>query len=166
MAGKGYTKRPRYIEDLGLMGKAEPFDRVHAYDYLLSKCNIEKKTFPIRKSKDELLTVERGQLFTSIENLAKAWRWSKNKVRTYLGVLKGIGLIHTEGLTNGTLITLLKYDDDGTSPYTEGTAKRTTNGTSEGTTEGTRLKKEKNIYKEQKKKKASPDFSSLWGAPE
>lgn len=165
MATKGYTKRPRYIEDLELMGKDEPFDKVHAYDYLLSKANIEKKTFPLRGSKC-LQTVDRGQLFTSIDALAKAWRWSKNKVRGYLCMLEGIGLAHTEGTTNGTLLTLLKYDDEGTSPHTVGTTIGTTDGTTDGTTVGTRLKKRKNNSKEPKKKGATPSLKSFWENPE
>lgn len=162
--GKGYTKRPRYIEELGLMGETEPFDKIHAYDYLLAKCNIEKKTFPLRGSK-KMQTVDRGQLFTSIDKLSKAWRWSKNKVRTYIDMLKGMGLLQAEGTADGTLLTLVKYDDDGIQPQAEGTAQRTAKGTAKGTAEGTRLKKDKNSKESKEKKKAAPDFG-LWGNPE
>ena len=164
---KGYTKRPRYIEELGLMGETEPFDKVHAYDYLLAKCNIEKKTFPLRGSK-KMQTVDRGQLFTSIDKLSKAWRWSKNKVRTYIDMLKGMGLLQAEGTADGTLLTLVKYDDDGIQPQAEGTTQRTAKGTAKGTTEGTRLKKDKNSLKEYKeqKKRAQRGLNPWEGDPE
>lgn len=169
---KGWLKLPRDIDDLDIMGKNEPYDKVHAYIDLLKSCNYEDKPFTPRGGETTII-IHRGQFHTSLGNLASKWKWSLNKVRGYLKRLHNLDLAHTEAHTFGITITLVKYEVEGgdgiSKGISNGISDGTANGTSNGISNGIRLKKDKNsknTKKEKEIKKAAPRFNSLWGDPE
>lgn len=57
------------------------------------------------------ITWGRGQYPASIRFLASRWRWSEQKVRTFLGTLKKKGMITTERTQGMNIITLVNYDE-------------------------------------------------------
>ena len=124
----------------------EPFDNWHAWtDILLMVCH-EKKQFI---SKGQLVTLEPGQMITSMAILAERWHWSVNKVRRYFKLLDGMGMCTLNGTPHGTTITVVKWAFYQCEGQTNGTGNGTTGGTSDGTTDGTLTRNKRS--KEKKK---------------
>lgn len=90
--------------------------------------------------------IPRGSFWTSYANLAKASKLSYKQVRTALCKLERAGDVAVKRAHDGTLITVVKYEDYQTKPRKKGTQKGTQLGTKRATTEE---------YKEEKKK--------IWG---
>lgn len=171
---KGWIKLEKNIDDFDFMDKKEPFDKTHAYIDMKILCNYENYPFSPRGG-ETVIIIHRGQFHTSIDNLAKRWRWSKNKTVGYLKKLEAYGIISTTSHEYGTTITLLKYDDsviDGTTNgTTNGSTSGATKGSTNGSTDGSRLKKDKNSLKEYKeskeqKKRAQRGLNPWEGDPE
>ena len=85
-------------------------------------------------------TIKRGEIVTSMMKLSGRWKWSRNKLRHFLGLLEKDGMIERKSNHNYTHLSVCNYD-----PYQDS---RTTEGTTEGqlkdnrrTTEGGQLKK-------------------------
>lgn len=162
MANTGWIKVERNIDDLGLMGKNEPYDKTHAYIDLLRMCNYEDKQFFPRNGGKEL-TIHRGELFTSYGNLAKQWHWSLNKVRGYLNMLQKKNLAHVKAHTFGICVTLVKYGVEGHEPQANGTSISISNGISNGTSNGRRLKNSNNSIKNtQESKNTAKRLIRVW----
>lgn len=143
---------------------SEPFTKGQAWVDIIARANFSDRE---KFYRGEMYQIKRGQLPTSDIELANRWRWSRNKVRTYLSMLERAGMITTERTTKGTVITVEnygKYQDDSTSKSTEDETiestterhqkdiKRYNRRTSKGTTEGTHNKKEKKDKKDKKEK--------------
>lgn len=84
----------------------KPFCRFGAWVDLLLMANHETKKFP---AKTKLVTIERGQLFTSFRSLSDRWGWSKNKVERFLSQLEDDEMIIKKRDADGTLLTIVKY---------------------------------------------------------
>ncbi len=56
------------------------------------------------------LSLQRGDLVASVRFLAKRWRWKKNRVETFLALLKRQDRIRTQVRTCIGIITLCKYE--------------------------------------------------------
>lgn len=100
----------------------KPFSRGQAWVDLLLSANHKPATLIYGNT---IIELGRGQLHTSELKLAARWGWSKKKVRAYLGLLKGLGMVTTQATTKGTTLTIENYafyQDRGT---TQGTTKDT-----------------------------------------
>lgn len=143
---KGYISIHRKIWDNDIWQTKEPFDVRSAWIDLLLMANHADNDCIMGKS---LVRIKRGQLHTSINHLAKRWRWSMNKVRRYLRLLDETGMIQTDGTANGTTITIVKYEVYQNQRQTNGIANESTNGTTNestnGTTNGTQTIKNNNV---------------------
>lgn len=103
----GFVKLFR--QDLKLFDNEE-YDRFHAYAYLVAKANIAPSK---RYYAGQTISLARGQLVTSSESLARAFRWHDSRVRRTLKQFAKYGLIHCEAHGKaGTVITILNYDSD------------------------------------------------------
>lgn len=169
MANTGWIKVQRNIDELGLMGKNEPYDKTHAYIDLMRMCNYEDKQFSPRNG-SRVLTIHRGEFFTSYGNLAKQWNWSLNKVRGYLNMLQKMNLAHVKAHPFGICVTLEKYGVEGHEPQANGIANGISNGIASGTANGIangiRLKKGKNSkesQEEQEPKNTAKRSGFDWG---
>lgn len=80
----------------------------------------------------KIVTLERGQLSTSLRQLASAWGWSKSSVYRFLGRLKTETMIGTDSGTGRLVITICNYDKYQTPPEQAGTPVGTGNGTGAG----------------------------------
>lgn len=60
-------------------------------------------------SRDQQITVERGQVLTSVLALAARWRWTRAKVRTFLGWLVDDQEIAIRSTNRRTIITVCNY---------------------------------------------------------
>ena len=136
------VENPMYFE--------EPFDKWHAWTDLLLMVNHERKQFI---SKGQLVTLEPGQMITSMAILAKRWHWSVNKVRRYFKLLDGMGMCKVDGTPNGTTITVVKWAFYQSEGQALGTTNGTTLGIANGTTDGTLTRNKE--YKEYKNRRKS-----------
>ena len=165
---KGSVKLERPVLDTVVWNNPEPFDERSAYVDLVLRANYEDKVFRPRRE-TSVINVQAGQLFTSVAKLCERWKWSENKVRRYLKMLKNLGFIRTDARACGTLITLVNIGFEGFGARTnEGSSEGTGEGTRGGTGEGTggrRLKKDKKDKKQRNKESAQrPGW--IWGDPE
>lgn len=132
----GWIKLDRQILD-NPMWKKEPFTMGQAWVDLLLMANHEDKKVLLN---GEWIIVKRGQMHTSILKLSDRWKWSRGKTKRFLDVLEMDNMVNVEcsvgGTTNGTTITIVKYDffqskratDDTTSDTAVDTTVDTTNG--------------------------------------
>ena len=104
-----WVKMNRSIFNNFLWTDKEPFCKRAAWMDLILLANHEDGE--ILSNKGNLIKIPRGAHFTSIRTLATRWRWSENKVRRFLDILSGAGMVTVSGTPSGTLLTLVKYDD-------------------------------------------------------
>lgn len=148
----GWIKVDRGIMDNTLWKSTSPFDVRSAWIDLLLMANF---TDGEMHSRGRVQKIKRGQLHTSVIELANRWRWSRNKVRRYLSLLEAEGMINQNGAPNGTTITLVKYEvyqgggqtdetpNESSNESSNGTTDESTDGTSNESSNGTRYKKDK-----------------------
>lgn len=107
MAYQGWVKMHRKIMDNAILWEtSEPFDRRSAWMYLLMMANHENKDIRIDNN---VITIHRGQHYTSIYKLAEKWHWSRNRVDRFLSMLNGAGMILEDRTPRGTLLTIVNY---------------------------------------------------------
>lgn len=155
----------------------EPFTYGQAWVDLIGLANWAEKDKFFRHQHQK---VKRGQLVTSQQFLAERWKWSRNKVRTYLRNLERAGMVTTESTTNYTTVTIEKYALYQDKAPTKGQQNhqlkanaRPTDGQLTATQEEYKEEKErKNIYtpaaKTEEKKNASSlreDYGGVWLTP-
>lgn len=144
MAGNGWIKLHRKIRDNWIW---EDPEKLRAWLDILMMVNHEDKQIPFNGG---VITIEKGQKLTSIEQLADRWGWNRKRVMRFLASLEASEMCLTKRTPNGTTITVVNwafYQLDGT---TNGTPNGTPFGTPKGTTNGTQTRMIKN-YKEYKK---------------
>lgn len=103
----GYIKLHRGWMQCDAFDQAEPFSEREAWLWLIE--NAAWKECTRRDSKGAFITVQRGQMHTSLRNLGLAWQWGKNKVFRYLERLKKCNMIGTASGQSGLLITICNY---------------------------------------------------------
>lgn len=128
---EGWIKIHRQIQSCEFLwnSKDEPFDRRSAWIDLLLMAN-HKDTRLMFDGK--AITVKRGQRVTSLRDLGLRWNWSPNKVKRYLDLLAGEGMLIRESDNRRTLLTIVKYDSFQDEWHTDGTPtahQRDTDGT-------------------------------------
>lgn len=142
----GWIKIYREIEEWSLWFD-ESFTYGQAWIDLLLLANHKDGTVNIRGN---IIPVKRGQVCRSEEYLAKRWRWSRNKLRRYLRMLKMRQQIEQQKTIAISLITIINY-----SKYQEND---TTDETTEGTTERRQKDDRRYTYKNDKKKKNEKEW--------
>ena len=104
---KGYIKVYRDIRDHWIWNY-KPFSPQAAWIDLIMIANHEKKTILFN---DSVIEVGRGQHMTSISILSERWGWSRGKTKRFIDKLESEHMVSTKRNGNGTLITLIKYED-------------------------------------------------------
>ena len=92
MGNKGFIKLPRNIIDESHY-YSEPFTRTHAWIDLLLLANYQDTTALVRGVK---IVVKRGQVCRSITELAKRWKWSRNRVMRFTEGLVDAERVHVQ----------------------------------------------------------------------
>ena len=169
---KGYIYLYRSIQENTIWTDGSPFDRRSAFIDMIFMANYKDKEMVLRNGSKK--NIKRGQFHTSTKRLAKRWAWSANKVRRYLALLSELAMIHIDGTTHGTTVTIVNYEDFQNRWQTKSTTNETTNGianetivgtadeTTDETTDGRRLNKcnTSNTSKKRKKEAAPHSFYS------
>lgn len=131
MAAKGFIKIYRDIEDDPVWASEDPFCKRAAWIDLILMANHADKTIYIG---NQVLTVKRGQKFTSIRKLADRWHWTEKKTLAYIRSLESMGKVYRTKTLNATLLTLVDYDKTQSQGNTND---RTTDRTYDRTTDST-----------------------------
>lgn len=140
---KGWLKLHRSLLDNDLW-LAEPFTKGQAWVDLIGHANHRPGSVWIRGIE---VQVKRGQLAWSELTMAKRWKWSRGKVRRYLGTLETRQMIVQETSPLTTLLTICKYEVYQGSDTTDDTPDGTTNDATGGTTDG-----QQTVHKQECKK--------------
>lgn len=101
----GWVKIHRQIMDHWLW-KEQPYDKARAFMDLILTANREDKKKVIGNN---VFVIYRGSLFTTSNNLADRWGWSRGKVLRFLEMLKKNNMIQMETMTEGTVISVVNY---------------------------------------------------------
>lgn len=133
--------------------KDKPFNRSMAWIDLLLIANHKTYTTMWKGKKT---TFYRGDVNLSITELSKRWGWSRGKTRRFILSLEMDGMANIKRTTDGTVITLIKYDNFQSKRTAKRTSSDTTHGTPDGTTDGTQSINDKGMQKEIKESEPSP----------
>ena len=104
---EGWISLHRQLQEHWLWKSKEPFDKRSAWVDLLLMVNHQKEKIEFDKG---FMEVERGQRITSLEKLAKRWKWSRHKVSDYLNQLEQDGMLVQVRDNKKTLICIENYD--------------------------------------------------------
>src|SRR5690348_18255510 len=106
MAAGGWYRMHRGWQDDPLFA-GEPFSRRDAFEWLIANAAWEPHS---RWFKGHLVSLERGQLATSEAELSSAWKWPRQRVRTFLKHLE-IDEKSTRETANGlTKLSICNYE--------------------------------------------------------
>lgn len=130
MVNKGFIKLPRHIiEDSHYF--SEPFTRTQAWIDLIILANYQDTTALVRGVK---IVVKRGQVCRSITELAKRWKWSRNRVMRFTEGLVDAERVHVQKSPIVNVYTIRNYEEyQGNGAANEAT-NRSTSGTIDGAT--------------------------------
>lgn len=99
----GWIKWFRSAELNQVLNDGEPFDRMHAFLWMVESAAPKATT---RKG----VKLKRGQLWTTYRFMMDTWHWgSHHKVKRFLTELEADKMIKLLSHKNGTLITIEKY---------------------------------------------------------
>lgn len=158
---KGWIKLYRQIQDNMLWTESEPFDRRSAWIDLIMMANVQSKEIMYR---GQIITIKRGQVYTSIRKLATRWRWSRDKVNRFIKTLIKAHMVeHNTRTTNATLLTIVKYGDFQSRADSNKASNKSTHKDSDKDTDKSLLKKNKN---EKENKEGAAHISVESAAPE
>ena len=126
----------------------KPFNMGAAWVDLILMANHEKKKIVID---GKIVVIKRGQTFASCRSLSTRWGWSLGKVKRFTDMLEHEQMVIAERSKNGTLLTLVNYDNFQNTRNTDGTPtehQRNADGTL--TERNKELKNDKNVKNEKK----------------
>ena len=103
---KGYILLHRSLQDCWIWFDDPKFTKGQAWVDLLMMVNHEEKRLQFN---GEFITVEEGQVITSIRSLAERWGWSKDSVKRFLNLLERDLMITQNCDTHRTLVTIVNY---------------------------------------------------------
>ena len=104
---EGWISLHRQLQEHWLWKSKEPFDKRSAWIDLLLMVNHQKEKIEFDKG---FMEVERGQRITSLEKLAKRWKWSRHKVSDYLNQLEQDCMLVQVRDNKKTLISIENYN--------------------------------------------------------
>ncbi len=104
---EGWISIHRQLQEHWIWKSKEPFDKRSAWIDLLMLANHQTEKIEFDK---EFIEVERGQRITSLEKLAKRWKWSRHKVSDYLNQLEQDGMLVQIRDNKKTLVSIVNYD--------------------------------------------------------
>lgn len=140
----GWVKLHRSMFDNDLW-TAEPFTKGQAWIDLIGNANHKPASIWVRGIE---VRVNRGQIAWSELTMSKRWKWSRNKVRRYLKMLKEKGMAEQQTNKVTSVVTICNYGFYQGGETTERTTSETTSETTEGQQKDNRRYTNKNDKKE------------------
>lgn len=86
--------------------RQKPFDKWHAWEYLLLQARNEPTDI---MAGDEIIHLERGELYRSYHSLAEEFGWKDKQVRNFIAKLKSSGMLATVRHSKGQTLTIENY---------------------------------------------------------
>lgn len=105
MANKGWICLHRSIQD-SWVWQNEPFSRGQAWIDLLLTANHEDHKIVVDNN---LMTIKRGQMLTSVRKLSERWKWSVKRTQKFLIILEEDQMLTKKSGKRYTLLTILNY---------------------------------------------------------
>lgn len=155
---KGYIKIHRQLQECWIWDSEEKHNRRSAWIDLLMLANHKDKKIAFN---DEIITIKRGQLLTSIRKLADRWRWSKSTVTSFLRLLENDNMILKDSNSSRTLLTIVNYEVYQVAETPSDTPIRTPSRTV-GRTVAETNNNDKNVNNDKKNNIYSANFESFW----
>jgi DNA replication protein DnaD len=149
---KGWVLLYRSIRD-GWLWSIKPFDPARAWIDLILDANHDDAKIYIN---GKLVTVKRGQTWTSVRVLAERWGWGPHRVINFIRTLESEGMVTRFRTKSGTLLTLVNYSDFQGRGNTQGTQTATLREHRQQ-----RNKEGEKEHKEGEKEIASPDGGKI-----
>lgn len=103
---EGWIKLYKQVQD-NVLWQDKPFSRGQAWIDLLLMANYADGEM---LSKGTIVHIKRGQVFRTQKHLSERWGWSIKKVRGFLLLLEKQKMATVEGIAQGMLITVEKYE--------------------------------------------------------
>lgn len=101
--GHGWIKIHRDLKDHWIFANAE---YLKAWIQLLMMANHKTKKWLVQ---DQMVLIKRGELITSLAELAKQWGWSRGKVRRYITMLENDTMVVRKSTHLWTHLTICNY---------------------------------------------------------
>ena len=118
----GWVKMHRSITEHWIW-TSERHSKQSAWVDLIMMVNHEDRKITIG---NKLVTIQRGQVWTSYKKLRARWKWSQDRLKGFIDMLVADKMIAVDPTRSGTLITVLNYliyqgsdDQDGETPVHE-----------------------------------------------
>jgi hypothetical protein len=89
------------------LSEDEPFDWRSAFIHVLLSANWRKGT---SRKNGHMITIERGQLLTSIRKLMATFHWSRKRVENWIKGMTEYGMLESQSVGFGTVLTVVNYD--------------------------------------------------------
>lgn len=105
MANKGWICLHRSIQD-SWVWQNESFSRGQAWIDLLLTANHEDHKIVVD---NDLMTIKRGQMLTSVRKLSERWKWSVKRTQKFLKILEEDQMLTKKSGKRYTLLTILNY---------------------------------------------------------
>lgn len=105
MASKGWICLHRSIQD-SWVWQNESFSRGQAWIDLLLTANHEDHKIVVD---NDLMTIKRGQMLTSVRKLSERWKWSVKRTQKFLKILEEDQMLTKKSGKRYTLLTILNY---------------------------------------------------------
>ena len=106
MEQQGWIKIHRQIFYSDIWTDDEPFDRRSAWIDLIMLANHSDNKVILD---NQIVTIKKGQLVTSIRKLAERWHWGNTKTVNFLKLLESDGMIAKTQDTRKTVLTIVNY---------------------------------------------------------
>lgn len=103
----GWMKFYRKIQENWIWQSDEPYCMRSAWDYILFNVKFSDSKISWR---NQTVEIKRGQMITSLRELANEWKWSTGKVTRFLNKLEKENMILKEDAKSGTLLTVVNYE--------------------------------------------------------
>jgi len=139
---KGWIKIDRKIRNNFLWEEKRPRTKLEAWLDLLIRANHQKKEW---LHNDQVIQTKRGEVITSMKQLAIEWKWSRQKVKRFLTLIAKRDMIVMEVNQSMSRLSICNYET-----YQGGVTTDVTTLTHQTDTSHPLLKKEKNYKKEKK----------------
>jgi|SRR5699024_7874700 len=97
----------RSIKKHWLFQEERTYSRFEAWFFILMETNHSEVKQPIG---NQIVTIERGQFFTSKLKLSEKFNWSRKKLDAFLRMLERDNMVHIKSTTKYTVITVVNYD--------------------------------------------------------
>lgn len=106
---RAYWKVPRYARQSDPLYTSKPYDRWHAWQDIVARCNALDKPYTFMAGNIRV-SLSRGQCFVTDRNLATDWGWGKSTAGDFLHWLVKDGRItlHNMGRA-GTILTVRNF---------------------------------------------------------